>query len=406
MKNYNIHTKLLILVILIVYNCSSENTTDEKNVIEEPKPTVELPTLETNEAQDIDAIRATIWGNLTNDGGSSVIERGVCYGLNENPTYSDTKQIPTVTKGSGEFKVDISNLEAGLVYYARAYAVNGKGVGYGNQVSFKTLEINVPILDIREVKVAGAHDLFIDIDLTENGDLSIDEVGVVFSTHEAPTIEDNKIVRDEVESSFKQRISNLEPETLYYIRPYAITSSGVSYSNQISMRTIKKGNFTWSFWNEDPNADAETKAAYARIRAAFDEATEYYNNFTSIEKHVNVNFSPGTPTADANFDGWINMGANSSYQKTGTAMHEMAHTVGVGTHAKYWELMKGSWQGARANDILKMMDNNPNGQISGDATHFWPYGINGAHEDTGDSMLYIKHALIIQGMKTDGLPSN
>ena len=406
MKNYNIYIKLLMLVILIVYNCSSEKTTDEKGVIEEPKPTVELPTLETNEAQDIDALTATIWGNITSNGGSSVIERGVCYGLNENPTYNDSKQIPTVTKGSGEFKVDISNLEAGLVYYARAYAVNGKGVGYGNQVSFKTLETNVPTFDIREVKVAGAHDLFIDIDLTNNGDLSINEVGIVFSTHEAPTIEDSKIVRDEVESSFKQRISNLEPETLYYIRPYAITSNGVSYSNQISMRTIKKGNFTWSFWNEDPNADAETKAAFDRMRIAFDKATEYYNNFTSIEKHVNVNYSPATPTANANFDGWINMGANPSYQKAGTAMHEMAHTVGVGTHWKYGELMKGTWQGTRANKILQMLTNNSSAVVKGDGVHFWPYGINGAHEDSGTDELYMTHALIIQGMKTDGLPSN
>jgi len=193
----------------------------------------------------------------------------------------------------------------------------------------------------------------------------------------------------------------LEQQTIYYIRSYAITSYAVTYSDEITTSTIKEGNFTWSFWWED-----SSNPAFNRLREAFDKATWYYNNFTSIEKHVNVNYSPGTPTADANIDGWINFGSNPDYQRTGTAMHELAHTVGVGTHRKYWELMQNSWQGNRANDILKFIINDPNARINGDSTHFWPYGINGAHEDDGSEMLYIIHSLIIQGMKADGLPSN
>lgn len=87
-------------------------------------------------------------------------------------------------------------------------------------------------------------------------------------------------------------------------------------------------------------------------------------------------------------------------------MHEMAHAVGVGQHSKYNELMKGTWQGKRANEILQMMTNDPAAVVKGDSMHFWPYGVNGAHEDDGSDFLYIMNALILQGMKTDGLPSN
>ncbi|WNH10610.1 hypothetical protein [Thalassobellus suaedae] len=369
MKRNSIYKNFFMFLILVMFSCSSESTVTN-SVDEESKPEVELPTLQTNEAESIGVFQASIWGKVLNNGGSSVRERGVCYSIIENPTYNDSKKNASVVKGSGDFMVDLTNLKFGQVYYAKAYAINEKGIGYGNEISFTTSSINPPIVLIGDTKVASVHDIWLEVK-TQESDEKISEVGIVYSTLSNPTIESNKIVRDGVENNFKQRITVLDAETLYYIKSYTITPNAITYSDEIAISTIKQGNFTWSFWWEDTNADAETQASFDRIRAAFDEATWYYNNFTSIEKHVNVNYSPGTPTADANFDGWINFGSNPSYQKTGTAMHEMAHTVGVGQHWKYTELMQGSWQGNRANAILKFMTNDSNALIYGDNVHFY-----------------------------------
>lgn len=389
------------MLLFVICSCSSGSSSDSAEV-EESDNVGELATLKTNEAEDIAAKQAVIWGMLEDDGGSSVFERGVCYGTTANPSYEGTKKIASVLKGSGEFKVELTNLEGGTVYYARAYVVNKKGVAYGNQVSFKTADLASPLLVLGTIKVAGAQDLFFDVVLKEHGDLAIQEIGLVYNTVAKPTITDNKIARIKVEDKFKERIRNLKAETLYYVRPYAVTPSGVLYGEEFVISTIKKGDFTYSF-----NQNGADEATVNRIKAAFDLATAYYNNFTSIVKHVTVNYSPGTPTADANFAGWINVGSNSAYQKAGTAMHEMAHTVGVGQHSKYWELMySGTWHGKRANEILQMMTNDPNAVVKGDSMHFWPYGINGSWEDDGSDFLYIMNALILQGMKADGLPSN
>lgn len=394
---------LFLLMLLIVCSCSSGSSSGGDSVEEENNNNVgTLATLKTNEAEDIAARQAVIWGVIQDNGGSSVTERGMCYGTTTNPTYEGTKKIASVTKGSGEFKVDLTDLEGATVYYARAYVVNKKGVAYGNQVSFKTKDLASPLLVLGAIKVAGAHDLFLDVELKEHGDLTIEEIGLVYNTTKEPTVANNKIARANVESKFKQRITNLTPETLYYVRPYAVTATTVLYGEEIIISTIKKGNFTYSF-----NANGADQATITRIKAAFDTATQYYNNFTSIVKHVTVNYSPGTPTADATFAGWINMGSNAAYQKAGTAMHEMAHTVGVGQHTKYWQLMvNGKWQGTRANEILQMMTNDPLAYVKGDNVHFWPYGINGSWEDNGSDSLYIMNALIVQGMKADGMPSN
>lgn len=391
---------LFLLLLLVICSCSSGSSSEIAEV-DEPDNVGVLATLKTNEAEDIAAKQAIVWAKLENNGGSSVFERGLCYGTTVNPSYEGTKKIASVTKGTGEFKVELINLEGGTVYYARAYAVNKKGIAYGNQVSFKTADLASPLLVLGAVKIAGANDLFLDVVLKEHGDLAIQEIGLAYNTVAKPTIADNKIARIKVEEKFKERIRNLKAETLYYVRPYAITPGGVLYGEEFVISTIKKGNFTYSF-----NQNGVDATTVTRIKAAFDLATTYYNNFTSIVKHVTVNYSPGTPTADANFSGWINVGSNAAYQKAGTAMHEMAHTVGVGQHSKYTELMKGTWQGKRANEILQMMTNDPAALVKGDGMHFWPYGVNGAHEDDGSDFLYIMNALILQGMKADGLPSN
>lgn len=391
---------LFLLLLLVVCSCSSGSIAEVVKV-EEPDNSGELATLQTKEAEDIAAKQANVWGMLENNGGTSVFERGVCYSTRENPNYEDSRKNASIIKGSGEFKVELTNLEGGTIYFARAYVVNKKGVAYGNQVSFKTSDLASPLLVLGTVKVAGAYDLFFDVELKEYGDLTIKEIGLVYNTAKEPTVTNGKITNDKIEANFKQRITNLIPETVYYVRPYAVTPNAVLYGEQIVISTIKKGSFTYSF-----NQNGADEATVNRIKTAFNVATTYYNNFTSIVKHVTVNYSPGTPTADANFAGWINVGSNAAYQKAGTAMHEMAHTVGIGQHAKYWELMKGTWQGKRANEILQMMTNNPSALVKGDSMHFWPYGINGSWEDDGSDFLYIMNALILQGMKADGLPSN
>ncbi|MGY5356017.1 hypothetical protein [Wenyingzhuangia sp. IMCC45467] len=392
---------LFVYCCFLILSCSSSSA-KEIIVEEEIENEVDLATLKTNEAEEIAVFKAVIWGEVTHHGGASVTERGVCYSTTPSPTYEGDKETPILLKASGIFKVNLSNLQGGTTYYARAYAVNSKGVNYGNQVSFTTLSPAFPLVHIHNVKVAAAHDLFIQVQL-EEGDLEIKEQGVVYATKTRPSISDQQLIHESVSQSYLQRMTKLIPQTMYYIRPYVITvNDDVLYGEEVSMQTIKPGNFTYSFHPND--ADEVTKN---RIITAFDEAIAYYNNFTSIEKHVTVNYSPGTPTADANFDGWINMGANASYQRTGTAMHEMAHAVGVGTHWKYYDdLMQGTWKGERANQILKMLTGDISQVVKGDGTHFWPYGINGAHEDTGSDELYMIHALIIQGMKADGLPSN
>lgn len=95
-----------------------------------------LPEITTLEASEIGAFTAISGGNITSDGGSEIISRGICWNVTQNPTLSDNITIDGT--GPGRFTSSLRLLSPYTEYYVRAYATNDKGTNYGNQVSFKT----------------------------------------------------------------------------------------------------------------------------------------------------------------------------------------------------------------------------------------------------------------------------
>jgi len=80
-------------------------------------------------------------GNVTNDGGSTVTDRGVCWNTSSTPTTANSK-ISTGS-GIGSFTSAISGLNCFTTYYVRAYATNAVGTAYGTEVSFKTASVSI-----------------------------------------------------------------------------------------------------------------------------------------------------------------------------------------------------------------------------------------------------------------------
>ncbi|MDA3930317.1 MAG: FISUMP domain-containing protein, partial [Prolixibacteraceae bacterium] len=99
---------------------------------------VTIPTVVTNEISAITQTTATGGGNVTYDGGATVTARGVCWGINPNPTTSNSKT--TNGTGTGSFTSSLVGLTANTPYYVRAYATNSEGTAYGEQIEFRTLE--------------------------------------------------------------------------------------------------------------------------------------------------------------------------------------------------------------------------------------------------------------------------
>ncbi len=166
--------------------------------------------------------------------------------------------------------------------------------------------------------------------------------------------------------------------------------------------TPKRGNVTYTLITVS-NPTQDQKDAYQRIKDAMDKAVYYYNTYTTITKELRVYYEPSVSTADGNINGTIRFGSDRSYMNHITAMHEIAHTVGVGTSGNWRNLVvNGVYTGSNATAVLREVTGDPNAVLKGDSTHFWPYGLNYTSEVKSEADL-INHCKIVEAMKKEGL---
>ncbi len=103
---------------------------------------ITLPIVTTATLSNITSTTAIGGGEVTGDGGSSVIARGVCWNTTGDPDLTDDH----TTDGSeiGTFTSDLTDLTPDTFYYVRAYATNDVGTIYGNELTFTTNAVLPP----------------------------------------------------------------------------------------------------------------------------------------------------------------------------------------------------------------------------------------------------------------------
>ncbi len=138
------------------------------------------------------------------------------------------------------------------------------------------------------------------------------------------------------------------------------------------------------------------EAKRTKIVNAMDEAVALYNKHARFKKELRISYNPDVPTADANYNGHIRFGGSIS---TRTALHEISHTLGVGT-TKAWRklLVDGEWTGTRASKLIQEFDGEE-AVVNGDRQHFWPYGLNFPREDGAEKR--IRHIRIVEALARD-----
>ena len=94
------------------------------------------PIVEIDSLYKITSISAMGGGNIIYDGGSSIIARGFCWSVNQNPTIINSHTSNSL--GPNAFTGNITSLTPNTTYYVRAYATNSVGTAYSNQITITT----------------------------------------------------------------------------------------------------------------------------------------------------------------------------------------------------------------------------------------------------------------------------
>ena len=188
---------------------------------------------------------ALITSNITLDGGSPILERGICWSSKPGALITTNKVVSNSTANA--FDTPISNLTPGGTYYIKSFASNAIGTGYGQEIILKTLDIKLPSPDPNCLPTTSISytEATVNANITNDGLSNKLETGIILST--SSKISDltyNNISSQTVKSSLNTLgkisivFSSLSVGTKYYYVSYAKNEAGISYSPICSFSTL------------------------------------------------------------------------------------------------------------------------------------------------------------------------
>ena len=105
-------------------------------------PDVEIKSKSTSAGEII------IVADVTFDGGADIIDRGVVWDTEDNPTLEENLGSASEGTGTGEFTSVIEGLTPGTSYYIVAYATNSEGTTYSESVNINFWDYHGTVSDI------------------------------------------------------------------------------------------------------------------------------------------------------------------------------------------------------------------------------------------------------------------
>lgn len=217
-------TATIFAASFLVWSCSEEAAT--------------LPTVKINDITNLTQVSVTLTGEITSDGGSPVIQKGFVWDTNPSPTVDlSTKELQE-GDAIGLYLIEIQGLTANTTYFIRPFALNSVGIAYGNERIFKTQPEVAPTVHLNSVTEIRYSSALIRGAISDAGSTPVTESGIVYGLAPGATIENNKVVNVSGTNSISITLTELSQRTTYYARAYAINSTGVSYSSELSFTTI------------------------------------------------------------------------------------------------------------------------------------------------------------------------
>jgi len=194
------------------------------------------PKLATWEIANITSTTADVSGFVVAEG-DGFTERGIVWGISEQPTEADNKAMVDTVKGA-VYTAQATGMEFLTKYYVRAYAKSASGtILYGEDTTFTTLA-NIPFVSVDAVTDILANTATSGGVVTDNGKAAVTAKGICWSMEENPTIENDSTLNGTGNDAFTSNLIDLVGAQTYYVRAYAINEMGTGYSDQVSFTTL------------------------------------------------------------------------------------------------------------------------------------------------------------------------
>ena len=164
---------------------------------------------------------------------ATISEAFVQYSLSSSFAKYD---VAKMTEEKGKYAAQLTDLQDNTTYYIR-YAVSNKysSVVTEEVVECQTLQCTVPTIVLDSIGGVRESHAKAYLHLTFDGGASVTDMGICWSKQANPTIEDiHKSTKDTVAVL---DMTDLQENTKYYVRAYAVNKVGTAYSEELVFTT-------------------------------------------------------------------------------------------------------------------------------------------------------------------------
>jgi hypothetical protein len=245
----------------------------------------------------------------TNKTASPITEGGAVYSTTPNPTV-ETGSKSTVAIASEVYTVTISGLQSTTTYYVRPFATNANGTTYGQEYVVTTANAEGDVFATSAPAKVTSVSAELPVNILDFPGLVVAERGVVWSDLPNPTTLSAGVYVDAAATvgSFTGFLTGLAPGTLYYVRPYVMTSTGVIYGAQ---QAFYSGIVEKYYWKEGAVVEADLSVESWRwdnvLQKAFNNATG--NTWTYKGSNAYLQFSFTSPQVLSQYVMSVNAGS-------------------------------------------------------------------------------------------------
>ena len=192
-----------------------------------------LPTVTVNNVSNVTPTSAVCGGNVTNNGGFAVTEKGLVWSTAPYPTLNDNHA--SFGSGNGSFTGSMTGLSLGTTYYVRAYATNSQGTAYSSTQYNFTTGNGLPTVTTTNVTMSGGS-VVSGGNVTSDGGYPVTARGICYGVYPNPDLSGAYThTTDGSGTGYYTSIIDTTLGTELYVRAYATNANGTSYGEQVVM---------------------------------------------------------------------------------------------------------------------------------------------------------------------------
>ena len=169
-------------------------------------------------------------------------------------TFAEYEEME-MQEESGLYKAQLTGLYDNTTYYIRYVASNRYSSIITKEISeFKTLQPSVPSVVLDSITTIWDISAKAHVHLAFDGGAPISEMGICWGGQPAPVVENNKLTTKDTVVALEMK--DLQPNTKYYVRAYAINKMGISYGEEKSFISLTSPKVQTNEVQNIPNSSA------------------------------------------------------------------------------------------------------------------------------------------------------